>query len=106
MKIKLAFLELSAEKIYKAMIEPVFTYCGIWVSVGHVLVRVKLKALNVEVRKSLVEIISPDSGEFNIKRDSSANLCLIVFRIASGPLLKDILQKLNTTLTLETMGVH
>ena len=28
MKIKLAFLELSAEKIYKAMIEPVFTYCG------------------------------------------------------------------------------
>ena len=47
----------SAEKIYKTMIQPVFTYCGIWVSVGHVLVRVKLKALNVEVSKSLVEII-------------------------------------------------
>ena len=28
MKIKLAFLELSAEKIYKAMIQPVFTNCG------------------------------------------------------------------------------
>ena len=29
----------------------------LWVSVGHVPVRVELKALNVEVRKSLVEII-------------------------------------------------
>ena len=28
MKIKRAFLELSAEKIYKSMIQPVFTYCG------------------------------------------------------------------------------
>ena len=27
MKITLAFLELSAEKIYKAMIQTVFTYC-------------------------------------------------------------------------------
>ena len=46
----------SAEKIYKAMmIQPVFTN---WVSVGHVTVRVKLKALNVEERKLLVEIIS------------------------------------------------
>ena len=38
--------------------------------------------------------------------NSPASLCLIVFRITSVPLLKDILQKLNTTLTLETMGVH
>ena len=28
MKIKRAFLELSAEKIYKSMIQPVFTCCG------------------------------------------------------------------------------
>ena len=28
MKINLAFLELSAEKIYKSMIQPVFTCCG------------------------------------------------------------------------------
>ena len=96
----------SAEKIYKGMIQPVFTYCGtlglcwlrsrksgiesikrrsqkvirgsyqvqameslikrqscqlvfveLWVSVGYVLVKVELKALNVEVRKSLEEII-------------------------------------------------
>ena len=43
---------------------------------------------------------------FPANRDSLASLCLIVFRITSVPLLKDILQKLNTTLTLETMGVH
>ena len=30
----------------------------LWVSVGHVTVRVELKALNVEVRKLLVEIIN------------------------------------------------
>ena len=38
--------------------------------------------------------------------NSPAGLCLIVFRIMSVPLLKDILQKLNTTLTLETVDVH
>ena len=48
----------TAEKIYKAMIQPVFKYRGtLDLSVGHVPVRVELKALNVEVRKSLVEII-------------------------------------------------
>ena len=30
----------------------------------------------------------------------------VVFRITFVPLLTDILQKLNTTLTLEAMGVH
>ena len=43
-------------------------------------------------------------------RYSSSNLTAIarsVFPISlSVPLLKDILQKLNTTLALETMGVH
>ena len=68
MKIKLAFLELSAEKIYKAMIEPVFTYCGTLVSIGHVPVKVELKALNVEVRKSA-------TVESLIKRQS----CQLVF---------------------------
>ena len=47
----------SAEKIYKAMIQPVLRIVDLWVSVGHVPARVELKALNVEVRKSLVEII-------------------------------------------------
>ena len=59
MKIKLAFLELSAEKIYKAMIEPVFTYCG------------TLGIYWSRSRKSRIESIKrrsqkvSDSGEFN-----------------------------------------
>ena len=59
MKIKLAFLELSAEKIYKAMIEPVFTYCG------------TLGIYWTRSRKSRIESIKrrsqkvSDSGEFN-----------------------------------------
>ena len=36
----------------------------------------------------------------------SCQLVFDVFRITSVPLLKDILQKLNKTSTLETMGVH
>ena len=52
MKIKLAFLELSAEKIYKAMIQPVFTYCGTLSLYWSRSREVELKALNVEVRKS------------------------------------------------------
>ena len=49
----------SAEKICKALIQPVFTYCG---TLGHVPVKVELKTLNVEVRKSLVEIIKSRQG--------------------------------------------
>ena len=52
-RIRPLFDKSSAEKIYKAMIQPVFTYCGtlgLWVSVGHV-------PIGVEVRKSFVEII-------------------------------------------------
>ena len=51
MKIKLAFLELSAEKIYKSMIQPFLRIVELWVSICHVPVKVELKALNVEVRK-------------------------------------------------------
>ena len=57
MKIKRAFLELSAEKIYKSMIQPFLRIVELWVSIGHVPLKVELKALNVEVRKSLVEMI-------------------------------------------------
>ena len=39
------------------MIRPVLGIVELWVSVGHVTVRVELKALNVEVRKLSVEII-------------------------------------------------
>ena len=50
-------------------------------------------------------------GNYQVQRGESliispASLCLIVFRITFALLLKDISQKLNTTLTLETMGVH
>ena len=68
MKIKLAFLELSAEKMYKSMIQPFLRIVELWVSIGHVPVKVELKALNVEVRKSWVV-------ESLIKRQS----CQIVF---------------------------
>ena len=47
----------SAQKIYKAVIRPVLRIVELWVSVGLVPVKIELKALNVEVRKSLVEII-------------------------------------------------
>ena len=59
MKIKLAFIELSAEKIYKAMIQPVFMYCG------------TLGLYWSRFRKSRIESIEGrsqkvmDSGEFN-----------------------------------------
>ena len=68
MKIKLAFLELSAEKIYKAMIEPVLTYCGTLGIYWSRSRKVELKALNVEVRKSA-------TVESLIKRQS----CQLVF---------------------------
>ena len=59
MKIKLAFLELSAEKIYKAMIEPVFTYCrtlGIYWSRSR-----KSRIESIKRRRQKVS----DSGEFD-----------------------------------------
>ena len=68
MKIKRAFLELSAEKIYKSMIQPVFTYCGTLGLYWSRHVKVELKALNAEVRKSW-------RVESLIKRQS----CQIVF---------------------------
>ena len=68
MKIKRAFLELSAEKIYKSMIQPFLRIVELWVSIGHVHVKVELKALNAEVRKSW-------RVESLIKRQS----CQIVF---------------------------
>ena len=68
MKIKLAFLELSAEKIYKAMIEPVLTYCGTLGIYWSRSRKVELKSLNVEVRKSA-------TVESLIKRQS----CQLVF---------------------------
>ena len=92
MKIKLAFLELSAEKICKSMILRVVE---LWVSIGHVPVKVELKALNVEE----IEVRKSWTVESLIKRQS----CQIVLKITSVPLLKDILQKLNSTLTLETI---
>ena len=68
MRIKLAFLELSAEKIYKAMIEPVLTYCGTLGIYWSRSRKVELKSLNVEVRKSA-------TVESLIKRQS----CQLVF---------------------------
>ena len=59
MKIKLAFLELSAEKIYKEMIEPVFTYCG---TLG--LYRSRSRKSRIESIKRRSQKVS-DSGEFN-----------------------------------------
>ena len=96
----------SAEKIYKAIIwfNLFLRIVELWVSAGHVTVRVELKALNIEVRKFLVEVINSRQWKIWL-RNSPASLRLIVSRIMSVPLLKVILQKLNTTLTLETMGV-
>ena len=67
----------------------------LWVSVGHVPVKVELQALNFEVGKSLVEIIKSRQWRvyYNKETDSPASLCLIVSKIMSVPLLKDILQK-------------
>ena len=59
MKIKLAFLELSAEKIYKAMIEPVFTYCG---TLGIYWSRSRKSRIESIERRSQKVM---DSGEFN-----------------------------------------
>ena len=59
------------------------------------LYRATLKALNVEE----IEVRKPWTVESLIKRQS----CQIVLKITSVPLLKDILQKLNSTLTLETI---
>ena len=59
MKIKLAFLELSAEKIYKAMIEPVFTYCG---TLGIYWSRSRKSRIESIARRSQKVM---DSGEFN-----------------------------------------
>ena len=59
MKIKRAFLELSAEKIYKLMIQPVFTYCGtlgLYWSRSH-----KSRIKSIERRSQKVM----DSGESN-----------------------------------------
>ena len=55
----------SAEKIYKAIIQLVLRIVDLWVSVGHVLVRVELKALKVEVRTLLAEIIK--SRQWRVK---------------------------------------
>ena len=87
----------SAQKIYKAVIRPVFTYCG------------TLGLCWSRSRKNRIESIERRSQKViggNYQVHTVESLCLIVFRIASVPLLKDILHKLNTTLTLETMGVH
>ena len=58
MKIKLAFLELSAEKIYQSMIQPVFTYCG---TLGLYWSRSKSRIESIERPSQKVM----DSNEFN-----------------------------------------
>ena len=59
MKIKLAFLELSAEKIYKAMIQPLLTYCG---TLGLYWSRSRKNRIESIERRSQKVM---DSGEFN-----------------------------------------
>ena len=95
----------SAEKIYKAMIQPVFTYCG---TLGLCWSRSRKSRIESTERGSQKVI----GGNYqvqtveNLMKRQSCQLVFDVFRITSVPLLKDILQKLNKTLTLETMGVH
>ena len=60
MKIKLAFLELSAEKIYKAMIQPVFTYCG---TLGLYWPRSRNKSRIESIERRSQKVM--ESGEFN-----------------------------------------
>jgi len=78
------------------MIQPVLTYCG------------TLSLCWSRPRESRIENIERRSqkvigGNYQVQtvesliKDSPASLCLTVFRITSVPLLKDILQKLNTT---------
>ena len=87
------------------MIQPVFTYCG------------TLRLCWSRSRKSRIESTECGSqkvigGNYqvqtveNLIKRQSCQLVFDVFRITSVPLLKDILQKLNKTLALETMGVH
>ena len=59
MKIKLAILELSAEKIYKAMIQPLLTYCGF---LGLYWSRSRKNRIESIERRSQKVM---DSGEFN-----------------------------------------
>ena len=77
------------------MIQPVFMYCGTLGLCWSRSVKVELQALNFEVGKSLVEIIKSRQWRvyYNKETDSPASLCLIVSKIMSVPLLKDILQK-------------
>ena len=62
----LLFEKSSAEKIYKAMIQPVFTYCG---TLGLCWSRSRKSRIeSIERRKSEIhwwKFSSPDSGEFN-----------------------------------------
>ena len=80
---------------YFFIIQPVFTYCG------------TLGLCWSRSRKSRIESIERRGqkgigGNYKVQTVES----LIIRQFCQLPLLKDILQKLNTTLALETMGVH
>ena len=73
MKIKLAFLKLSAEKIYKAMIQPVFTDCGALGLYWSRSRKSRIESIERQVRKSW-------TVESLIKRHS----CQLVFDCLQG----------------------
>ena len=68
----------SAEKIYKAMIQPVFTYCGTTLGLCWSRSR-KSQIESIERRSQKViggNYLSPDSGEFNKETVLPACVCL------------------------------